>query len=137
MDNLSVAFQDFHGVCRTYVWGRAKVTTKDHCLVRECRDAVAKHDPVIPAELTNLADVGGVAGHDGLRYPPLCREDITSSVGPDESGKLKAVVPEQFRAPCFDHESRGASFELADSPLSRLLPRRVGFSLSELTVRLL
>ncbi len=82
MDNLSIAFQYFHSVSRTYVWGGSEVMTKDHGLIGECRDTVAEHDPVIPAELTNLADVGGVAGHNSF----LC-------VGAYKSGKLKAMVP--------------------------------------------
>ncbi len=69
---------------------------KDELVVGESRDIVPKHDPVIPSKLADMANVGGTAGHDGLRCLTVGHIDIIAGARSDQSLKLDTVILKGF-----------------------------------------
>ena len=66
--HLPFTFQDFSSQYRANIDCRSKLTAKDVSVIWKCGDSVPKHDPVIPARLADVADVGYATEHDSLGH---------------------------------------------------------------------
>ena len=64
-----------------------------HFLVRVTWDFVPEHNPVKLGEFSNVADLSGVAGHQGLRNLACGHVNVIACTGAHKSFELKAVVP--------------------------------------------
>ncbi len=54
------------------------------------------HNPVVPAKLSNVTDVGGVPSHNGLRYLASGHVNVIACARADICLKLKALAPQTF-----------------------------------------
>ena len=93
IDDLAVGLAYFSGQGRAYVGRWPQVSPKDQLVIWECRDIVPEHNPIIPREFADVADVGSAAGHSGLRDFTIGHVDVIASVRADEGFQLYAVVP--------------------------------------------
>jgi hypothetical protein len=98
---------------------------------------ITKHKPVIPTKPSNVADVGGIVGHNS-RWHLACRLiDVIAGARADICLELKAMVPQRLGWSSLDHFAWGSPFELTDAAFSGLLPWGRGFSHSRVAVCLL
>jgi hypothetical protein len=54
---------------------------------------VTKHNPVVPAKLSNVADVGGITSHNGLGHLASGHLAVITRARADICLKFKAMVP--------------------------------------------
>ena len=88
-------------------------------------------------QFSDVADVSGRTGHDGLRHLAGGHIDVVASAGPHKSFKLQAVSPQGFRGTRADHFARGSPFNLTDAAFSGLLPWGIGLGHSRVAISLL
>ncbi len=83
--DLSVGCEYFGGQGQTNVGCGSKVATKDQFVVRERGDIIPEHYQVIPCEFAYVADVGSVAGHNGLWHFAIGHVDVIARIGANKS----------------------------------------------------
>ena len=82
-NNLTIGFQDVRGQHRPHIVRWAEVSTKDPAVVGPIDWRVDEQYPLVPAELTQVADVSSGAHQLGLRDQPIEVVDGEGTVGPD------------------------------------------------------
>ena len=65
---MAVVLQDLGRKGRARVRGRVGVAAKGHFVVRVGGDFILEHNPVEPWEISNVADICSIAGHNCLRH---------------------------------------------------------------------
>ena len=90
---LSSWLENFGGQSRTNVRGRAEIAAQDQFVIRIRRDVIPVHYPVVPTKFSNMADVSGGTGHDGLRHLACGHINVIARARAHKSFKLEAVVP--------------------------------------------
>ena len=69
------------------------------------RGSVTEHNPIVPSEFAELADVGCASGHDGLRRLSCCHIGAVTRARTHIRFEFNAVVPKGFRQPGLNHFS--------------------------------
>ena len=64
-----------------------------HFLVRVTWDFVPEHNPVKLGEFSNVADIGSIAGHKGLKHLAGGHVHVIAHTRAHKSFELEAVVP--------------------------------------------
>ncbi len=67
---------------------------QDKLVTRVGGFVVTKHNPVVPAKLSDVADVSGITSHNGLRHLASGRIDVIACARADICLKFKAMVPQ-------------------------------------------
>ncbi len=65
-DKLAIGLEDFGGQRRSYVSCWSKVSAQDEFGVRVSWGVIPKYNPIVPLELTYVADVSRTSSHNGL-----------------------------------------------------------------------
>jgi hypothetical protein len=133
---LSIQLKDFGGQSRANIRGRAEITAEDQFVIWIKQDIIPVHYPIIPTKFSNVADVSGRTGHDGLRHLAGGHINVIACARMHKSFELKAVVPQGFRGTRADHFVQGSLFNLVDAAFSSLLPRGIGFGHSKVAISL-
>jgi hypothetical protein len=68
--------------------------TKDKLVIMKRGFLISKHNPVVPAKLSNVTDVGGIPSHNCLRHLASGHIDVIACARADICLKLKTVVPQ-------------------------------------------
>ena len=105
-------------------------------VTRNGRGGVTEHDPIVPRELADGANVSGRAEHNHFWYLPPSRVNGIAGVRFNRCRKFETVIPEHLRSARLHHKL-SALFDLVDVPFSSLLPRRVWLGLTQLAVGLI
>ena len=79
-----------------------------------------KHNPVVPAKLSYVTDVGGIPSHNGLRHLASSHIDVIACARADICLKLKAVVPQTLGLSGLDHFPYRILFIIHKCSLQRL-----------------
>ena len=90
---LAIRLKDFGGQSRSNVRGRAEITAQDQFVIRIRRDTIPVHYPIVPTKFSNMADVSGCTGHDGLRHLARGHINVIACARAHKSFELEAVVP--------------------------------------------
>ena len=98
-----VGLKDFCSEGRTDINHWSEVAVKGHFVVRETGGVVMKHDPVIPANFAEMADIGSVAGHDSFGGLAMGLVDVVDSAQMDVSFQFNAMVPKGLRGSGLEH----------------------------------
>jgi hypothetical protein len=69
---------------------------QDKLVIRVRGFIVTKHNPVVSAKLSNVADVGSITSHNGLRHLASSHIDVIACARVDICLKFKAMVPQGF-----------------------------------------
>ncbi len=64
---------------------------------------VAKQSQVIPAKLSNAADVSGISSHNGLWHLACGHIDVVAGERADICLELKAMIPQGLEISSLDH----------------------------------
>ena len=92
-NELAIRLKDFGGQSRSNVRGRAEITAQDQFVIWIRRDVIPVHYPIVPTKFSNMADVSGGTGHDGLRHLARGHVNVIARARAHKSFKLEAVVP--------------------------------------------
>ncbi len=68
--------------------------TQDKLVIRVRGFVISKHNPVVPAKLSNLTDVSGIPSHNCLRHLASGHIYVIACARADICLKFKAVVPQ-------------------------------------------
>ncbi len=104
-DKLAIGFEDFGGQCQSYVSRWSEVLAQDEFGVRVGRGVIPEHNPVVPTELTYVADVSRTSSHNGLWHFAIGHVDVIAGRRADKRFQLNAVIPESLWGTSPDHFS--------------------------------
>lgn len=118
--------------------GRAKIPSKRHKVIRVLVSSISipEHDPVVPSELAQVADVCSLVQHTSFGDFPLEDKIIVGRVRSNQHLKLKTMVPKGLWGASANHLAGGTAFGFAYCPLSRIRPRRIRFNRRQVTIGL-
>jgi hypothetical protein len=91
-DKHTIQLEDFGHQCQSSVNGRPWVTAQDKLVIRVRGFVIAKHNPVVPAKLSNVIDVGGIPCHNGLRHLASGHINVVTHSRADICLKFKTMV---------------------------------------------
>jgi hypothetical protein len=92
------------------------------------------HYPIKPTKLANLADIGGLSGHNSLWNLSGCHVYAISCARANHLHQYNTMIPEFLWKTGLDHKSGNPLFEFTDTSFGGLHPRGVGFCLFQVAV---
>ncbi len=89
---MAIGLKDLGRKGRARVRGRAKVLAEGHFVVRVSWDIVLEHNLVEPGKFSNMADIGGIAGHNCLRHLVGGHVNVVARTRAHKSFKLEGNI---------------------------------------------